>query len=190
MGEVLVTYLRVNSNITTEKIARTIGRFLNNTVLGPDQILNKVLKAYRLLIAFQLADIAKVYFIIGYYLRLRKAITIYILYKEDKIDYLFLKSYRPIALKNNLSKIFKRVVVDCIADIAKEYSLLLQIQIGARKNHLILLVLIVLATIIKLTWAMHRDYIVLILSLNINSIYNNIPHKYLLYIFRAKGFLK
>ena len=50
MGKVLVNYLRVNSNITIKKIAKTISYFLNNTVLGLDRILNKALKTYRLLI--------------------------------------------------------------------------------------------------------------------------------------------
>jgi hypothetical protein len=106
-------------------MARIISRFLNNIVLGLNRILNKALKTYRLLIVLWLADIAKVYFIIGYYLRLKKAITIYILYKEGKADYLLLKSYRPIALKNTLSKILEKVVIDYIADIVKEYTLLL-----------------------------------------------------------------
>ena len=51
IGEVLVTCLRVNSNIITKEIARTISRLLNNIVLGLDRILNKALKAYGLLIA-------------------------------------------------------------------------------------------------------------------------------------------
>ena len=51
IGEVSVTRLRVNSNITTKEIARTISRLLNNIVLGLDKILNKALKTYRLLIA-------------------------------------------------------------------------------------------------------------------------------------------
>ena len=70
-------------------------------------------------------DIARVYFIIGYYLRLRRAIITFILYKEGKVDYLFLGSYRPIALENTLSKILERVIVDYIVDTAKEYALLL-----------------------------------------------------------------
>jgi hypothetical protein len=51
-GETLVIYLRVNSDIITEEIARTISHFLNNLVLGLDRILNKALKTYRLLIVF------------------------------------------------------------------------------------------------------------------------------------------
>ena len=63
--------------------------------------------------------------IIGYYLRLRRAIITFVLYKEGKADYLFLGSYRPIALENTLSKILERVIADHIADTAKEYALLL-----------------------------------------------------------------
>ena len=106
-------------------MARTISRPLNNIVLGLDRILNKALKTYRLLIVPQLIDIARVYFIIDYYLRLRRAIIIFILYKEGKADYLFLGSYRPIALENTLSKILERVIANYIVDIAKEYALLL-----------------------------------------------------------------
>ena len=51
MGKTLVTYLRVNSDIIIEEIARTISRLLNNIVLGLDRILNEALKTYRLLIA-------------------------------------------------------------------------------------------------------------------------------------------
>ena len=71
-------------------------------------------------------DVAKAYFAIGYYLRLGKAITTFVLYKENKADYSLLGSYRPIALKNTLSKILKRVIADRIVDIAKEYTLLPQ----------------------------------------------------------------
>ena len=49
----------------------------------------------------------------------------FILYKEGKVDYLFLGSYRSIALENTLSKILERVIADYIADMAKEYALLL-----------------------------------------------------------------
>ena len=62
-----MTCLRVNSNITTEEMARTISRLLNNIALELNRILNKALKTYSLLIAPWLANIAKAYFTIGYY---------------------------------------------------------------------------------------------------------------------------
>ena len=120
-----MTRLRVDSDIITEEMARTIGRLLNNTVLGPDRILNKALKTYGPLIAPWLVDITKACFAIGYYLRLKRAIIMVILYKRGKADYLLLESYHPIALKNTLSKILKKVIVERIADTAKEHTLLL-----------------------------------------------------------------
>jgi hypothetical protein len=51
---------------------------------------------------------------------------IYILCKEGKADYSLLGSYRPIALKNTLSKILERVIVNHIVDMAEEHALLLQ----------------------------------------------------------------
>ena len=51
MGKAPVTYLKVNSDITTKEMARTISCLLNNIVLGPDRILNKALKTDRPLIA-------------------------------------------------------------------------------------------------------------------------------------------
>jgi len=74
-----VTRLRVNSDIITEEMARTISRLLNNTVLGLDRILNKALKTYGPLIALRLADVARVYFAIGYYLQLGRSITTVVL---------------------------------------------------------------------------------------------------------------
>src|SRR6266700_1332133 len=66
IGEILVTCLRVNSNITTKEMARTISRLLNNIVLGLDRIPNKALKTCGPLIIPWLVDIAKACFTIGY----------------------------------------------------------------------------------------------------------------------------
>ena len=120
-----MTYLRVDSDITTKEIAKTISRLLNNIVLGLDRVPNKALKTCGPLIIPWLMDVARAYFIISYYLRLKRAIIMVILYKEGKADYLLLGSYRPIALKNTLSKILERVIADYIVDIAEEYTLLL-----------------------------------------------------------------
>ena len=107
-------------------MARTISRLLNNTVLGPDRILNKALKICGPFIAPWLADVARVYFAIGYYPRLGRSITTVVLWKEGKVDYLIPESYYPITLENTLSKILEKVIADCIADTAEEYALLPQ----------------------------------------------------------------
>ena len=74
-----MTYLRVNSDITTEEIARTISRLLNNIALRLNGILNEALKTYGPLIVLWLVDVARACFVIGYYLRLRRSITTVIL---------------------------------------------------------------------------------------------------------------
>jgi len=116
--------------------------------------------------------------------------TTVVLRKEGKADYLIPGSYRPIALENTLSKILEKVIADRIADMAEEHALLPQSQIGARKNRLTLSALTLLATTIKTAWAMRKDFVVSMLSLDISGAYNNVPHERLLYILRAKGFLE
>ena len=75
-----MTCLRVNNNIITKEMARTISCLLNNIVLRLNKIPNEALKTYGLLIAPWLADIARACFVIGYYLRLRKAMIMIVLH--------------------------------------------------------------------------------------------------------------
>ena len=49
----------------------------------------------------------------------------FILYKKGKVNYSLPENYHLIALENTLSKILKRVIVDCIVYMAEEYALLL-----------------------------------------------------------------
>jgi hypothetical protein len=49
----------------------------------------------------------------------------FVLCKKGKADYSFPESYCPIALENTLSKILEKVIVDRMADMAKEHALLL-----------------------------------------------------------------
>ncbi len=120
-----MTYLRVNSDMITKEMAKTISRLLNNIILKLDKIPNKALKTYGLLIIPWLINIIKACFIIGYYLRLKKAIIIVVLYKEGKANYSFLGSYCLIILKNTLNKILKRVITKYITNIVEKHALLL-----------------------------------------------------------------
>ena len=114
--------------------------------------------------------------------------TTVVLRKEGKADYSIPGSYRPIALENTLSKILEKVIADRMADTAEEHALLPQSQMGARKNRSTLSALTLLAATIKSAWAMRRDFVVSMLSLDISGAYDNVPHERLLYILRAKGF--
>ena len=54
--------------------------------------------------------------------------------KPQRPNYTFTNIYRLIALLNTLGKIIKLVIVTCISKLAKNYRLLLDKQIGARKG--------------------------------------------------------
>src|SRR5438445_277552 len=82
INKTLTTCLKVNSDIITEEMARTISHLLNNIAPGLNRIPNEALKTCGLLIAPWLADVARVCFVIGYYLRLRRAIIMVVLHKE------------------------------------------------------------------------------------------------------------
>ena len=107
-------------------MARTISCFLNNKALRPDGIPNKALKTCGPLITFWLADVAKACFAIGHYPRLGKAMTTVVLCKEGKVDYSIPGSYHFIALENTLSKILKKVIMDCMTNMAEKHALLPQ----------------------------------------------------------------
>ena len=108
MGKTLVICLRVDNNIITEEMARTISRLLNNIVPRLNKIPNKALKTYGPLITPWLMDVTKACFVIGYYLRLRKAIIMVVLCKKSKANYSLLENYCLIALENTLNKTLKK----------------------------------------------------------------------------------
>ena len=78
INKALMTCLRVNNNMTIKEMARTISCLPNNKALKSDRIPNKILKTCSSLITFWLADVAKAYFAISHYLRLRRCYSIYI----------------------------------------------------------------------------------------------------------------
>ena len=93
--------------------------------LGPDSILNEILKALSPEIAEGLAQaISKT--LAGGTLpdRLKESTTI-ALRKEGKRDYSLPSSYRPIALENTLAKVVEKVLANRLSLIAKEHALLL-----------------------------------------------------------------
>ena len=59
-----------------------------------------------------------------YYSKIKKFITTVALYKDSKADYFFINSYRPIALKNTIVKVYKKLLITLISQKAKEWGLL------------------------------------------------------------------
>ena len=77
---------------------------------GLDRILNKAIKAILEAITTPLIDTATTCLLKGKILECCKKTTIVILQKVNKKDYSLPESYRPVALKNMLGKILKKIV--------------------------------------------------------------------------------
>ena len=120
-----VSELILNNYISAEKVLKTINRLLNKKTAESDRILNEVLKRITSEISTDL--IQRIYTALIYSLLLvyyKELITI-ILYKKDKKNYLLLRNYRLITLKNIFIKIIKKVLVTYLSYTAEKYSLLL-----------------------------------------------------------------
>ena len=116
-----------------------------------------------------------------------KELTIIILHKEDKKNYLLSKSYRLITLKNTLIKIIKKVLIIYLSYTAEKYSLLFWIQMKVRRDRLIVSVLNLLILCIQTAWHIKSDSIVSMLSLNLPGAFNNILYNKLLSILHQKN---
>jgi len=115
----------ISPTILAEEISKLIRSLLNGKALGPDGILNKILKVVVLVIAKDLAETASNYFTNGTILKsLKESITV-VLRKEGKKDYSLLGSYRLIALENTLVKVLEKHIANIILEAAEEYGLLL-----------------------------------------------------------------
>jgi len=117
--------LNTSPTILIEEISKLIRSLLNGKALGPDGILNEVLKMVALVIIKNLVEVASHCFTNGTIPEsLKESITV-VLRKERKKDYFFLGSYRPIALKNTLVKVLEKYIANIMLEVAEEHGLLL-----------------------------------------------------------------
>ena len=79
-----------------------------------DKILYKVIKAILEAVAIPLANAVTTCLLKGKLPECYKEIITVVLRKANKKDYSLLGNYRPVALKNTLGKILKKIVVERI----------------------------------------------------------------------------
>jgi len=115
--------LNISPTILIEEISKLIRSLPNGKALGPDGILNEVLKMVALVIIKDLVEVASYCFTNGTIPEsLKESITV-VLRKEGKKNYSLLGSYRPIALKNTLAKVLEKYIANIILEVAEEYGL-------------------------------------------------------------------
>ena len=96
-------------------LKRELEKLPNGKALGPDRIANEVLKEVYKELAPYLAEVFTAAVHLGYYPKIGKSITTVALRKDGKTDYSLTNSYRPIALKNTIVKIYKKLLVTLIS---------------------------------------------------------------------------
>jgi hypothetical protein len=110
--------------VSKEEMEAILRALLAGKALGLDGIPNKVLKILALEISKGLAHtVSKLLASDIILIRFRELITL-ALRKEGKKDYSLLGSYRLIALKNTLTKVIEKVLVNRLSLAAEEYNLL------------------------------------------------------------------
>jgi len=116
--------LNISPIISKDEINRLIKSLLNRKALGPDNILNEVLKVITSVIAEDLAKAASYYFTNRTIPESLKESITAVLRKEKKKNYSLPSSYRPVALKNTLAKVLEKHIANIILKAAEEHRLL------------------------------------------------------------------
>ena len=96
-------------------LERKLEKFPNGKALGLNKITNKVLKEVYKELALYLAEVFTIVVHFGYYPKIKKSIITVALCKDGKADYSLINSYRPIALKNTIVKVYKKLLVTLIS---------------------------------------------------------------------------
>ena len=96
-------------------LKKKLEKLPNKKALGLNRITNKVLKEVYKKLAPYLAEVFTAVVYLRYYSKIKKSITTVALCKDGKADYSFINSYRPIALKNIIAKVYKKLLVTLIS---------------------------------------------------------------------------
>ncbi len=121
--------------------------------------------------------------------------------KSDKKDYFNAKTYKSIVLLNTLSKILKFIVFKCLWNVVEACNSISNTQMRVIKHRLINTTLQLIIKKIHTVWSDMRKRVILLLSLNKKSAFDNVMHSRLLHdmkkrkVFRlllkfVKNFLK
>jgi hypothetical protein len=172
--------------ITKEEVNQVLASLLNKKALGPNGILNEVLKALASEIGEGIArgineSLVKRALPAGY----RESTTI-TLRKEGKKDYSLPNAYRPIALENTLAKVVEKVIANRMSTAAESRGLLPWNQMGARKERSTLSAIGLLTACVETAWQARPGCVVSMLSLDLAGAFDNVPHRTLMDILRQK----
>ena len=119
----------------------------------------------------------------------KSAVTI-VMQKSDKKDYFNVKIYKSIVLLNTLSKVLKFIISERLWNVVKTCNLILNIQMKTCKHRSTDTTLQLITEKIYIVWSDTRRKVVLLLSLNEKSAFNNVAHNRLLHDMKKRRVLR
>jgi hypothetical protein len=93
------------------------------------------------------------------------------LWKPGKDDYTNPRAWRPIALLNTVGKIIEAVTARYLQQIAEQYHMLPEQQMGARESRSAETALDLLTNQVRAMWE-SRDYVASLLALDITKVFD------------------
>ncbi|MBW0496049.1 hypothetical protein O181_035764 [Austropuccinia psidii MF-1] len=118
--------------ITVDEIRTNITQLPNKKSPGPDGIPNELIKIACDIIVNKLAYLFNNFLTIGHFPTSWKRASTIIIQKSNKNDYSDPSAYRPIALLNTLSKLFKRILNNRIMYWAHKTGAIAEGHFGGR----------------------------------------------------------
>ncbi len=126
----------------------------------------------------------------AYHSKIFKAINIITLKKTDKEDYTISKAYRSIVLLNIMRKILTFIMSKKISWITKTYRLLLDTFMRCRKKRFIETILKLLIEQIHIVWNQKKNWMIIVLSLNVIDVFDTMSHASLIHDVRKRKISK
>ena len=112
----------------------SLGRSRPDKASGPDDITNRILKAYIDSLTRLLTSLFQICATLRYHSRAFRKTHIITLKKMRKADYTTLKVYKSIVLLNTMSKALEFIMIEKIAYLIEHHELLSKTQMRDRKN--------------------------------------------------------
>ena len=148
---------------------------------------NRLLRAVYKGLKEQFRHLFQACYDLGYHPRPFKEANTIILKKLQKTDYSEPKAYRPIALLDTLRKALEAVISIRIREYVEANRLLLEEQIGARKERSVETALESITDAVYIVWSIGGANIASLLLLDVARAFDNVLHERLLHNLKVKG---
>lgn len=168
-----------NLSITISQVERAINKLAPNKVLGPDEILNHILKRCLVTLQHYILALAQQSISIGHFLQTFKETVTLVLCKPNKPNYTKPNAYRPIALENTVDKVLESIMADHISYLYETHKLLPRYHFGGRPRRTTEDAMLILSESIHRAWKSGKVFSAILMD--ISGAFNNVHHARLIH---------